>query len=260
MADSEQMARLRRKLIQRRAEIVDRRGRNLASWQGLHEAEREYEETAQKENISQGLAQLDAQEKDEIEAIDRALRKMETGRYGQCQACGQEISMGRLDAIPYTPFCNRCAHRLERGRSPSAGEGEAPSSETALPADFAGMSDEGIADAIYEEIEQDGRVDTTELEITFDEGVVHLSGALAGEPKRYILLEIIEDRLGFPEVADGTRIDRTLWQREDTLRPDRRTKQESEVLMNGEDINEDVFESEAEGTPYSPPDRLIPET
>ncbi len=259
MVDSQQLANLRQWLIRRRSEIFERRGRNLASWQGLHEAEREYEETAQKENISQGLAQLDAQEKDEIEAIDRALQKMETGRYGSCQACGRDISTGRLEAIPHTPFCNQCAHRLERGRPLPAAEEEASSPDTSIPADFAGMSDEGIADAIYEEIERDGRVDPTELEITFDEGVVHLSGALSGEPKRHVLLEIIEDILGFPEVADGTRIDRTLWQRDDTLRPDRRTKRESEVLMDGEDVNEDVFESASEGTPFSPPDRLIPD-
>jgi RNA polymerase-binding transcription factor DksA len=38
-------------------------------------------------------------------AIDDALRKIEEGSYGTCEVCGQQISPGRLAAIPWARLC-----------------------------------------------------------------------------------------------------------------------------------------------------------
>ena len=45
----------------------------------------------------------------EIEAIRAALKRIEDDTYGICQKCGDEISEERLDLLPFTPFCRRCA-------------------------------------------------------------------------------------------------------------------------------------------------------
>jgi DnaK suppressor protein len=41
--------------------------------------------------------------------IEEAIVRHEAGKYGQCQNCGNEIDIARLEAIPYTRLCLRCA-------------------------------------------------------------------------------------------------------------------------------------------------------
>jgi RNA polymerase-binding transcription factor DksA len=38
-----------------------------------------------------------------------ALHRMERGAYGVCESCGQSITSARLEAIPFTRFCVKCA-------------------------------------------------------------------------------------------------------------------------------------------------------
>jgi RNA polymerase-binding protein DksA len=50
------------------------------------------------------------------QAVETAIQKTDGGTFGQCEECGQEISEARLEAIPYTPVCIRCAQKLESRR------------------------------------------------------------------------------------------------------------------------------------------------
>jgi RNA polymerase-binding transcription factor DksA len=45
----------------------------------------------------------------EIRRVQAALARIVAGAYGTCVTCGAEISEGRLDAMPWTPFCRDCA-------------------------------------------------------------------------------------------------------------------------------------------------------
>lgn len=45
----------------------------------------------------------------EIGQIRAALRRIADGSYGICVRCGEEIAEARLDAIPWTPLCRKCA-------------------------------------------------------------------------------------------------------------------------------------------------------
>jgi DnaK suppressor protein len=49
-----------------------------------------------------------------LEAIEAALERMEDSTYGQCEECGVKIPKARLNAIPYTPLCVKCAQQVER--------------------------------------------------------------------------------------------------------------------------------------------------
>ncbi len=42
--------------------------------------------------------------------IVAALERIVAGAYGTCAQCGEEISEARLDVLPYTPVCAKCAH------------------------------------------------------------------------------------------------------------------------------------------------------
>ena len=44
-----------------------------------------------------------------IQQLKAALQHLEDDNYGICAKCGEEISEGRLDAIPETTLCVNCA-------------------------------------------------------------------------------------------------------------------------------------------------------
>ncbi|MBP9950390.1 MAG: TraR/DksA C4-type zinc finger protein [Cypionkella sp.] len=45
----------------------------------------------------------------EVRMINAALERIEAGVYGVCVKCGDKISQERLDVLPFTPFCRKCA-------------------------------------------------------------------------------------------------------------------------------------------------------
>jgi DnaK suppressor protein len=57
---------------------------------------------------------LDENFREIIERIDEALDKIESGTYGTCDRCGEQINVERLKAIPYATFCIECQESLER--------------------------------------------------------------------------------------------------------------------------------------------------
>jgi DnaK suppressor protein len=46
-----------------------------------------------------------------IADIDRGLKKIDTGTYGICDKCGDEIGDARLEALPAASLCVACAGR-----------------------------------------------------------------------------------------------------------------------------------------------------
>ena len=44
-----------------------------------------------------------------IRDLQAALSRLEEGTYGLCEACGEEIAPGRLEAIPEATRCVNCA-------------------------------------------------------------------------------------------------------------------------------------------------------
>jgi len=46
--------------------------------------------------------------------IEGALERIEAGTYGCCVECGGRIPKTRLNAIPYTSYCVKCARELEK--------------------------------------------------------------------------------------------------------------------------------------------------
>ena len=56
-----------------------------------------------------------ANEEDRLGMIETALQRIEDGDYGQCEECGGVIPKTRLNAIPYTPVCIKCAESRDNG-------------------------------------------------------------------------------------------------------------------------------------------------
>ncbi len=55
------------------------------------------------------LFELDAVSRLELGQINRALERIDDGRYALCSYCGQPIGAARQRALPYTEVCVSCA-------------------------------------------------------------------------------------------------------------------------------------------------------
>jgi DnaK suppressor protein len=51
-----------------------------------------------------------------LEDIDEALGNIKKGSYGKCVECGEDISMERLEAVPYAKLCIQCKTNLENSK------------------------------------------------------------------------------------------------------------------------------------------------
>ncbi|MEP1354540.1 MAG: TraR/DksA family transcriptional regulator [Tateyamaria sp.] len=60
----------------------------------------------QGDEVLEALGRVDL---DEVKRIDAALQRVDAGTYGLCVKCGEPISQARLELLPATPFCKRCA-------------------------------------------------------------------------------------------------------------------------------------------------------
>ncbi len=58
---------------------------------------------------------LMANEEEVLEQIDAALVRVNEGTYGACEECEGKIPKMRLNAIPYTAHCVKCADKIQRG-------------------------------------------------------------------------------------------------------------------------------------------------
>ncbi|MEU7603261.1 TraR/DksA C4-type zinc finger protein [Streptomyces sp. NPDC040724] len=56
--------------------------------------------------------------REHLEELDRALERLEQGRYGQCEGCGGTIPYERLEIRPAATTCVHCA-QPDRHRPPS---------------------------------------------------------------------------------------------------------------------------------------------
>jgi len=113
--NAKELKKFKEQLIRLREEL-------LSLVQKTTENEREYPSSEVGDSIDQAadssarelLFELNHSERRKLEDIDRALQKIEQGRFGICEKCGDRISRKRLQAVPYAHFCIKCKARMEK--------------------------------------------------------------------------------------------------------------------------------------------------
>ena len=247
MIDKENAEELRIIMLRRRREILAYRDSLQSSYEPLQERDNEMEEMAEKETLVEGLGRLDHRAIDELRGIDAAIHKMEKGTYGRCENCNRAIAAKRLQAIPWAAVCKRCAQELETQRDEALeGEDLAPES----------LSDQQMVEAIWDELDTKDDVDTAALEIQCDNGTVQLTGSLATEQEHQLVLEAVEETLGFDDLID--RIDVQELKQAPPWEESADEAQE-EALLEGEAAQQDPFSAQMNNESMVPPDRLVPE-
>lgn len=57
---------------------------------------------------------LQDRERDKLEKIEEAIKRIEEGDYGECEECGEPISEKRLMIVPFARMCINCQQEAER--------------------------------------------------------------------------------------------------------------------------------------------------
>jgi RNA polymerase-binding transcription factor DksA len=127
--NSQKQAKLRRRLEDRRAQIVsdvsymadeiralgiDQDDENGALGNHIAEDGSSVTESERIVVVSEDLQAILAQ-------VNAALERMDEGTYGQCQRCGRSIAAARLEAFPYVAYCIECQALIEREQALRAG-------------------------------------------------------------------------------------------------------------------------------------------
>jgi DnaK suppressor protein len=71
------------------------------------------------DEISSQLAEVESRE---LARTELALERMRDGQYGVCEACGNNIPLARLMALPYATLCIKCQREFECQEFASAGK------------------------------------------------------------------------------------------------------------------------------------------
>ena len=99
-------------LLKKRAEILaEREGKSLSTPMDNNTRQGDMADQASGTNevhIQLKLKQTDAKI---LQAIEEALERLDSGSYGLCRDCGEDIAAARLNAIPWTRVCIGCKEK-----------------------------------------------------------------------------------------------------------------------------------------------------
>lgn len=76
--------------------------------------EKDFAEQATQNENDEVMDYLGNSARAEITMIKQAIARMDNGQYGMCQVCDEPISKERLEALPYSSMCIKCASKAER--------------------------------------------------------------------------------------------------------------------------------------------------
>jgi RNA polymerase-binding transcription factor DksA len=99
---------IRRDSLVKRLASLDEKLHQIEEELESHQS-KDWEEMATEREGDEVLEGMGVSGQHEIRMIKAALQRMDEGEYGTCMKCGDDISEDRLDVLPWTPFCRKCA-------------------------------------------------------------------------------------------------------------------------------------------------------
>jgi len=120
----EQLEMFERLLLNQKKDLLQESGRTVQEMNEPSEAFADPSDRASWESESIRGLRIRDRERKLLEKIDAALQRLVDGTYGECEECGELISVGRLRARPVTTLCIQCkAEQEEKELKPNFGNG-----------------------------------------------------------------------------------------------------------------------------------------
>ena len=115
----ERLEEIKERLLDRKRRLWQEVKQQLRSnigdgYQEMLAAARDEEDQATVSLMAETNLTLLGPKRQELEAIEHALNRLENGSYGYCEACGQSIEPRRLEIMPETPLCRNCMSHREK--------------------------------------------------------------------------------------------------------------------------------------------------
>ncbi len=106
------LKRFKTALEQKRDSIINATGSKKAHWENMEDTRHgDFVDQASDDNevhVNLRLLQIDGKL---LRAIEAAIKRIEDGSYGTCTICDEEISIARLNAVPWTSVCLACKEK-----------------------------------------------------------------------------------------------------------------------------------------------------
>jgi DnaK suppressor protein len=110
-----ELKRFREILLAKKAALLRNAQRTLSEDMSLDADDLPDEmDLASSEYLQSFTFRLRGREKTFLKKIDHALGKIDSGTFGICEQCEEEISLKRLEARPETTLCIRCKEDQEK--------------------------------------------------------------------------------------------------------------------------------------------------
>ena len=113
MLTEENKAYLKEMLVQNMSEFMEQIHKKVVDFSEIKERSFDYLDNASFETNNQMSSRITERQSNMIRKIKFALEKLNTGSYGICEECGEEISHQRLMARPMATLCIDCKREQE---------------------------------------------------------------------------------------------------------------------------------------------------
>ncbi len=115
----DKLAEIKERLLDRKKrlwlEVREQLKSNIGvGYQEMLATARDEEDQATVSLLAETQLSLLGPKRQELEAIEEALLRLESGSYGQCEECGHPIEVRRLEIMPETPLCRNCMSHREK--------------------------------------------------------------------------------------------------------------------------------------------------
>lgn len=107
---------IRKELEERRAILYDHMDIGTGKEQVSQTMNPDRADLAQRYSSRERKAALEERMEINLKKIEDALQRLEDGTYGVCLRCGEDISLDRLEALPYVDLCIKCQRKEEKRR------------------------------------------------------------------------------------------------------------------------------------------------
>ena len=114
--DPQKQDQLKETLLKQRGELLDEMNRHGSGDEtGRSEGLRDSEERSASLPELWVEGKIVADDRNLLDKIDLALKRVDEGSYGTCEACGGEIPVARLKAKPSVSLCVPCQEKKDAG-------------------------------------------------------------------------------------------------------------------------------------------------
>lgn len=115
--DKRGLEKIRKQLVERRRDLVREVLEKEHGGKGDDEI-KDLGDLAFESYEKERLVGLGEHERRILTQINEALERVETTKYGLCLECDKKIPNGRLQAIPWVPYCLSCSEDIEKKGPP----------------------------------------------------------------------------------------------------------------------------------------------